>query len=76
MNLNKVSDLIWEIPKKGGMNVPARIYANKQLLEKMKGDKTLQQAKNITHLPGIYKFSITLPDGHQGYNKFLFEICG
>lgn len=70
MELNKVSDLTWEIPKKGGMKVPGRVYANKQLLAKMKQDKTLQQAKNMTHLPGIYKYSITLPDGHQGYNEF------
>jgi len=28
---------------------------------------TLEQAVNVTFLQGIYKYSITLPDGHQGY---------
>ncbi|MFB6089119.1 MAG: RtcB family protein [Candidatus Aenigmatarchaeota archaeon] len=67
MNLNKVSDFIWEIPKEGGMNVPARIYASEELLKGIRNDKTLEQVKNITHFPGIYKYSIALPDAHQGY---------
>lgn len=67
MDLNKISDFVWEIPKEGGMNVPARIYASKKLLKGIKNDKTLEQVKNITHFPGIYKHSVALPDAHQGY---------
>jgi tRNA-splicing ligase RtcB len=55
------------------MIVPGRIYANPDLLEKMKGDLTLEQCSNVAHLPGIQKFAITLPDGHQGYG---FPIGG
>ncbi|MEM4699597.1 MAG: RtcB family protein [Candidatus Nezhaarchaeales archaeon] len=55
------------------MRVPARVYADEVLLEKMKEDLTLEQAANVAHLPGIYKWSITLPDGHQGYG---FPIGG
>jgi len=32
MKLNKISKDIYEIPKEGGMNVPARIYASEKLL--------------------------------------------
>jgi len=55
------------------MNVPVRIFASEKLLEKMKQDRTLEQGKNITFLPGIYKNAIVLPDGHEGYG---FPIGG
>ena len=73
--LNKVDRFVWEIPKtyKAGMRVPARIYADEVLIRKMMEDMTLQQAANVAHLPGIYKWAITLPDGHQGYG---FPIGG
>jgi len=73
--INKISDLVWEIPKtyKKGMRVPARIFANQTLLEKMKTDKTLEQAANVAFLPGIYLYSIALPDSHEGYG---FPIGG
>jgi tRNA-splicing ligase RtcB len=55
------------------MLVPARIYADRQLLEEMRKDLTLEQAANVSFLRGIYRYSITLPDGHQGYG---FPIGG
>ncbi len=73
--LDKITDNIWEVPIAFSkyMRVPARIYADQQLLEAMKGDETLTQAVNIAQLPGLLKYSITLPDGHQGYG---FPIGG
>ena len=72
--LEKVDSCIWQIPKyKSGMRVPGRIYANENLLEKMQSDRTLWQCVNVSHLPGIQKFSVTLPDGHEGYG---FPIGG
>ncbi len=67
--IEQIDDVRWEIPKdhKKGMRVPARIYADSSLLEKIKGDRTLEQATNIAFLKGIQKYSVTLPDGHQGY---------
>lgn len=55
------------------MRVPGIVFADKELLEKMKTDRTLGQCANVAHLPGIYKYSITLPDGHEGYG---FPIGG
>ena len=71
----KVSEVEYEIPKsaKEGMRVPVKIYANEQLLQKMLEDRTLEQAVNVAHLPGVQKFSIVLPDGHEGYG---FPIGG
>ena len=73
--IDKINDNTWEIPVAFSkyMRVPARIYADQQLLEAMKGDDTLTQAVNIAQLPGLLKYSITLPDGHQGYG---FPIGG
>lgn len=75
VSLKKISDLIWEIPQgyRRGMRVPARIFADEYLLQKMRSDRTLEQAANVAMLPGIYKYSIVLPDGHQGYG---FPIGG
>ncbi|HID16767.1 TPA: RtcB family protein, partial [Candidatus Bathyarchaeota archaeon] len=73
--LREVDEFIWEIPKsyKLGMRVPGRIYADGVLLKKMRGDLTIEQCANVAHLPGIYKWAITLPDGHEGYG---FPIGG
>ena len=73
--LEKVNENTWTIPKTYSteMQVPCMIYANKQLLEKMRSDRTLQQCVNVSTLPGIQKHAITLPDGHEGYG---FPIGG
>jgi tRNA-splicing ligase RtcB len=72
--LEKIDNCIWRIPKyKKGMRVPGYVFANDTLIEKMRTDRTLWQSANVTHLPGIYKHSITLPDGHEGYG---FPIGG
>ncbi len=55
------------------MQVPGLVLADEELLEKMKTDRTLDQCANVAHLPGIYKYAITLPDGHEGYG---FPIGG
>ena len=73
--LKKIRDDVWEVPPsyKEYMRVPARVYAAEALLEKMKSDLTLQQTINIASLPGIEKYSMVMPDGHQGYG---FPIGG
>lgn len=73
--LNKIDDLRWEIPKdhKSEMRVPTRVFANDELLNEMKQDQTLDQGSNVASLGGIYKYSVVLPDGHQGYG---FPIGG
>src|SRR5438094_7744839 len=73
--IKQVSQNIWEVPQdyQPGMKVPARIYADEELLAKMRTDRTIQQCVNVTHLTGIYKHAITMPDGHEGYG---FPIGG
>jgi tRNA-splicing ligase RtcB len=73
--VNKLDKYIWEIPKtfNPNMRVPGRIYADEEILAKMRVDRTLMQCTDVAQLPGILKYSITLPDGHQGYG---FPIGG
>jgi len=75
MDIKKVSDNVYEIPQETlqCMKVPVKIYASDALVQKMKQDATFKQATNAACLPGIYKHSIVLPDGHQGYG---FPIGG
>ncbi|MFH1151596.1 MAG: RtcB family protein, partial [Nanoarchaeota archaeon] len=73
MNLKKISNYEWEIPKEGKMNVPVKIFADEKILEAIKNDKTLEQIKNVAMLPGILKNAIAVADAHQGYG---FPIGG
>lgn len=49
------------------MNVPVTIYADDNLILKMSEDRTLEQAVNVSTLPGVRKHVVVLPDGHEGY---------
>ncbi|MDY6761560.1 MAG: RtcB family protein [Candidatus Nanohaloarchaea archaeon] len=66
-DLQHLSEYEWELPQDGEMNVPARVFASEKLLEVIRDDRTLEQARNITHFPGIHKYACVLPDAHQGY---------
>jgi tRNA-splicing ligase RtcB len=76
ITLHKIREHVWEIPPEGGMRVPARVFASERLLEEIAEDKTLQQLKNTTHLPGIEKYAICMPDGHQGYGFPVGGVAG
>lgn len=73
--LERIDAYRWRIPRtyKPGMRVPGLVLADEELIEKMKTDRTLDQCANVAHLPGIYKYAVTLPDGHEGYG---FPIGG
>ena len=67
IRLEKVREHVWEIPREGEMNVPARVLASETLSEEIAEDDSLRQLKNATHLPGIVEPALCMPDGHQGY---------
>ena len=73
MNLKRISDCLWEIPKSGAMRVPGRVYADSRLMDLAKGDKALDQVANVATLPGIVNWSLAMPDIHWGYG---FPIGG
>jgi tRNA-splicing ligase RtcB len=73
MELKKINEYSWEIPKHDNMKVPAILYASDKLLQGVKRDRTLQQAKNVACLRGIQRNAYVMPDAHQGYG---FPIGG
>jgi len=64
-SIKQVEEAIWELPKsfKEGMNVPARIFATKKLLEQMDAG-VFDQISNVACLPGIQRAALCMPDGH------------
>lgn len=74
-DLQRISATEWEIPKsfRQDMRVPVRIFATRQLLEAIAGDKSLEQAVNAATLPGLVGRVLVMPDMHQGYG---FPIGG
>ncbi|MEF8906490.1 MAG: RtcB family protein [Haloarculaceae archaeon] len=76
VTLERVREFVWEIPQDGEMRVPARVFASEELLEEITEDKTLQQLRNTTHLPGIRKYAVCMPDGHQGYGFPVGGVAG
>ena len=73
VNIKRINDYLWEVPRSGNMRVPARIYANDELMAAIRSDKSLEQAANVACLPGIVKHSLAMPDMHWGYG---FPIGG
>ena len=73
--LTRVAENIYEIPRTEEMRVPVRVYGSEALVEEMRteDDLTLTQGRNVATLPGIQRFAVVLPDGHQGYG---FPIGG
>ncbi len=71
--LKKISDYLWEAPATGSMNVPVRIYADRTLVEHIQKEDVLDQAMNVSFLPGIVEASFAMPDAHWGYG---FPIGG
>ena len=49
------------------MRVPARVFADEELLAAIRTDQSLEQLQNVATLPGIVGAAIAMPDIHQGY---------
>lgn len=79
IKIHKINDYLWEIPAKGDMIVPARIYADREsidfLLEESRTKQwdALLQIKNVAKLKGIQKAALAMADIHPGYG---FPIGG
>jgi len=80
IEVKKVTDNLWEVPKKGDMLVPARIYGDKGIIDSLQEDITigkewnaLRQLVNVAALPGIQRYALAMSDIHPGYG---FPIGG
>jgi tRNA-splicing ligase RtcB len=73
MNLRRVAECTWEIPRHEGMRVPGRIFASEPLILKAEEDRAVRQVENVAYLPGVVEASMAMPDIHWGYG---FPIGG
>jgi tRNA-splicing ligase RtcB len=67
MEIKKINNYEWEIPKTGKMNVPVKIFASEKLISMMNKDETFKQAMNVATLPGLIKNVVLCADAHMGY---------
>jgi tRNA-splicing ligase RtcB len=74
-DFKRIDKYLYEVPQsyRADMRVPARFYADPELLEGALGDKSLPQLVNTATMPGIVKYALAMPDIHQGYG---FPIGG
>jgi tRNA-splicing ligase RtcB len=75
--LEKVNDYCWRIPKsyKPEMLVDGLIYADIDLIQKIRQDQAPDQVANVACLPGIQLASIAMPDIHWGYGFCIGGVC-
>src|SRR5215217_6640791 len=65
----RIDETLWEIPAEArpDMRVPARVFADHELLQAIEDDGSLEQLENVATLPGIVGAALAMPDVHQGY---------
>ncbi|HUB92465.1 MAG TPA: RtcB family protein [Candidatus Saccharimonadales bacterium] len=69
MEVKKLTDYKFAVEKgqMPGMNRNVVVYATEQMMERVRGDRTLQQAANVSTLPGLAGDVLVMPDCHEGY---------
>lgn len=55
------------------MRVPARVYTKESMFGEISSDRSLDQLINVSTLPGIVSYALSMPDIHEGYG---FPIGG
>jgi len=67
--LRPIGPCLWEAERRleAGMRVPARIFADEELLAQISRDRSVGQLLNVTTLPGIVRAAMGMPDMHEGY---------
>src|SRR5918911_5465896 len=68
-DVHRVDETLWEIPAgaRPDMRVPARVFADAELLDAIATDRSLEQLQNVATLPGVVEAALAMPDIHQGY---------
>jgi tRNA-splicing ligase RtcB len=74
-DFERIDKYVYEVPRsyREDMRVPARFYADPELMAGALDDKSLDQLVNTATLPGIVSYALAMPDIHQGYG---FPIGG
>jgi tRNA-splicing ligase RtcB len=73
VEVERVDGWRWRIPRSGRMRVDGIVYADGPMMRAIEGEASLEQVRNVAHLPGILRASFAMPDIHWGYG---FPIGG
>ena len=73
IEVKKLDDFRWVVPKKGKMRTEGLVYADEKMFTVIRNDPCLKQVANVACLPGIVGRSLAMPDIHWGYG---FPIGG
>ncbi|MGD9975282.1 MAG: RtcB family protein [Desulfatirhabdiaceae bacterium] len=73
VELQKIDNYRWLIPKSGRMRVPGIVYSSEAMLKSSDTQESFKQVINVATLPGIVTASLAMPDMHWGYG---FPIGG
>ena len=76
VEIKKISEVEYEIPKTGKMNVVGRVFASEKLMKSIKEDETLKQTMNVATLPGLINNVVLCPDAHMGYGMPIGGVVG
>src|SRR5206468_3215690 len=62
----RIDDTLYELPAdtREDMRVPARVFADEEILSAIRADRSLEQLQNVATLPGIVDAAIAMPDIH------------
>lgn len=75
MNIERLSEYKYRIPREAKMEVDAEFYASRTILEDIEAEDyaSLKQLMNVATLPGVVEPALSMPDIHWGYG---FPIGG
>src|SRR6266568_3327635 len=76
--LRRIGPCLWEAERRleAGMRVPARIFADEDMLAQIIRDRSVGQLLNVTTLPGIVRAAMGMPDMHEGYGFPVGGVAG
>ncbi len=66
-SLIEISKNKYKIPKTGNMKADVVIYLSRKLLKNFGGGEAIEQLKNASVLPGVFRNVIGMPDIHTGF---------
>jgi len=67
IKLKNIGTNRWQIERLPGMKADAIIFAKKELLEKVKEDRSLEQLVQSASLPKVISPLVAMPDVHEGF---------
>src|SRR5439155_22501013 len=66
VELQRIGDCVWEIPRQGGMRVPGRIYASEKHMAELRDDPALEELADVAHLAGLGGCELAMRDVRLG----------